>query len=167
MTEHNHTLDEDLGGQDPDADLVAYLDGELSPAQRRDIEVRLASDANYRAHVRELQESWDLLDVLPQAPENKSLTQTTVALATSENASLHRPGFRISGRQWRLLAAALLTGWVGFSLVYFPLKWRVNRQLRDLPVAQNIEIYRYADDIEFLQALHDQGMFHDEEADDY
>ncbi len=167
MNKSHKPLREDQEGRGPDGDLVAYLDGELSAPDRQQVELRLASDPGYRALLRELQESWDLLDVLPQATENKSLTQTTVALATSEAALQQRKRFPLKLQHLKLFVAAVLTGLVGFAIVYFPLKKRQDRRLRDLPVAQNIEVYRYAEDMKFLQALYDQGVFSHEEADDF
>ena len=166
MSKYDIPLEEDHDRRNPDVDLVAYLDGELAPGDRQQVEHRLASDPDYRARLRELQESWDLLDALPQAAENKSLTQSTVALATSE-AAVSQGRVFFQGRQLKRLLAAVLTGLLGFSVVYFPLKWRADRRLRDLPVAQNIDVYRYAEDLEFLQALHDQGIFSSEQPDDF
>ena len=41
--------------------------------------------------------------------------------------------------------------------------WR-NRALRDLPIAGNLELYRYAEDIEFLELLRSEGVFAEEES---
>ena len=44
--------------RDPIAEeLVAYLDGELSPDECRQVEERLASDADYREQLRELDQA--------------------------------------------------------------------------------------------------------------
>jgi hypothetical protein len=61
--------------------------------------------------------------------------------------------------------------WVGVSLAaliaatsgYFLLQWELNRPnrelVRDLPVIERIDQYRDADSAEFLQKLHEEGLF--------
>ncbi len=47
-------------------ELVAYLDGELAPEECRRVEDRLAADDDYRQQLRELDQAWEALNVLPQ-----------------------------------------------------------------------------------------------------
>ncbi len=150
-----------------DDDLVAYLDGELSSTDRQQVERRLANEPEFRIRLRELQSSWDLLDALPQSMEDSTFTQTTVAMATRDAAGKRASRWLPRRQQLVSIALAAITGLLGFAFVYFPMKQRQNRLLRDLPVAQNIEIYRYADDVEFLQSLYDQDVFRVEETDEY
>ncbi|MDY3553722.1 hypothetical protein R5W24_002835 [Gemmata sp. JC717] len=68
-------------GPPPDpfeADLVAYLDGELDPAAARRVEDRLAEDPAARARAAELKKSFDLLDYLPTAGPSPNFTTRTL-----------------------------------------------------------------------------------------
>ena len=46
-------------------ELVAYLDGELTADECRRVERRLASDADYRRRLTELEQAWSALEALP------------------------------------------------------------------------------------------------------
>jgi len=54
------------------ADLVAYLDGELAEPEARAVATRLAGDPEARREVEAFEQVWDLLDhlPLPKAPSD-------------------------------------------------------------------------------------------------
>ena len=98
--------------------LVAYLDGELSPEEAQQVERRLSQDEAFRQLLRSLQEAWDLLDELPQPTLDEGFTQTTVemvAVRMSEDvkAEQHqwrrRLGIRLAA-QAAAVASSLLLG---------------------------------------------------------
>jgi hypothetical protein len=62
--------------------------------------------------------------------------------------------------------AIVTTALIGFAIVDIPMRMSRHRNLRDLPIAQNLELYHYADDIEFLDLLQREGMFAEEESND-
>ena len=154
--------------EDFPADLVAYLDGELDAAQTRAVEERLSSDAAYRQQLRELQQAWDLLDQLPKADVDETFTQTTLAMvAVSASGEVEQAQVR-RGRTRRWLwwtgsvaaVAAFVAGYVAVSVVVS----RENRRLlRDLPVIERLDEYRYADSVEFLRQLEREGLFTEDE----
>ncbi len=149
--------------------LVAYLDGELDSAGVMEVEKRLAQDADYREQLQELQRSWDLLDDLPQPTADEQLTKTTVemvALQTADDVRQQEPQLR---RRLRLRQVAVVgTCLLGLMLSYFAVRtWldRPNRQfLEDLPVIERVDLYQYVDDMAFLEALAEEGLF-DEDVD--
>ncbi|HTI51335.1 MAG TPA: hypothetical protein VL475_10300, partial [Planctomycetaceae bacterium] len=61
-----------------EAELVAYLDGELDPAAARKVEKRLATDPTARARAAALKKTYDLLDYLPQPEPSATFTTRTL-----------------------------------------------------------------------------------------
>ena len=75
----DEVLPADEGPPDPfEAELVAYLDGELDDAAARKVEARLAKDPAARARAAELKKSFDLLDYLPRAEPSPTFTTRTL-----------------------------------------------------------------------------------------
>ena len=159
---------------DPDPvaneELVAYLDGELSAVERQEIEERLATDPDFRRQLGSLQQSWELLEVLPRATTDHQLTQTTIAMVAKDqqqDAGQRGPRAARSPRSFPSRGLSLaLAAMLGFVMMSVPMRaWR-NRTLRDLPIAGNLELYRYAEDIEFLELMYSEGVFAEEESND-
>jgi hypothetical protein len=74
-----HTNPDDDPTPDPfEADLVAYLDGELDPEAAREVEQRLANDSAVRARAAELKKSFELLDFLPRPEPSPNFTSRTL-----------------------------------------------------------------------------------------
>jgi len=150
------------------ADLVAYLDGELDAEQTRAVEERLSQDLDFRRQLRELQRTWDLLDHLPTANVDDSFTRTTLAMvAVSAADDAERVAARQGRRKrwfwWTGMGAAAAAFAAGYVAVW-ELVGRENRRLlRDLPVIQRLDQYRYADNIEFLRLLEREGLFTEDE----
>jgi len=152
-------------------ELVAYLDGELDAEASREVERRLSQDATYRQKLRQLEQSWDLLDRLPKADVGEVFTQSTVAMvavaAADDVDKMKAKGTRRKTAVWWLgsgsVAASFLAGYVLVSSVGD----RENKRLlRDLPVIERMDEYRYADSIEFLRMLDGEGLFEEEEIED-
>lgn len=153
-----------------DEELVSYLDGELDASGAARIERRLADDSTYRARLAQLQRAWDMLDTLQRSEAHDDFARSTVEMIAIRAADDAKTG------QMRAVRQRNLT-WVGVSLAvviamlsgYFLRQWRLdapNRELvRDLPVIERIDEYRDADNVEFLQQLHDEGLFAAEVAD--
>jgi hypothetical protein len=150
--------------------LVAYLDGELAADEVAVVEQRLAEDEDYREHLRQLQQSWDLLETLPRTSVDEGFTRSTVEMvALSVGQQVHQ---RLNKDSWDrrlrlgmtgLVAAVFAVG--GFGLVYERLT-RENRQLmRDLPVIDRVDLYREVNSIEFLEKLASEGLFDEEQTD--
>ena len=154
--------------EDFPADLVAYLDGELDADQARAVEDRLSRDAEYRRQLRELQQTWDLLDQLPTAEVDDRFTQTTlamVAVSAAEDVDQAQQRQVHTRRRWwwtRSLAAAVAFV-IGYAAVSLVVSRENRRLLRDLPVIQRLDEYRYADSVEFLRLLEREGIFAEDE----
>lgn len=154
--------------EDFPADLVAYLDGELDADQTRAVEDRLSRDAEYRRQLRELQQTWDLLDQLPTAEVDDRFTQTTLAMvAVSAAEDVDQAQQRqVSTRRrwwWTGSLAAAVAFVIGYAAVSMVVSRENRRLLRDLPVIQRLDEYRYADSVEFLRLLEREGIFAEDE----
>ncbi|WP_153557005.1 hypothetical protein [Roseimaritima sediminicola] len=144
----------DTAAVDPiDEQLVAYLDGELPPEQRGELEQRLVEDAQLRRRLQQLQRGWQLLDELPQASVSDGFAQTTLEMvaADMETTPATRRSRRLGG--WRLLAVALCTAaavLIGAVVVRGSRQVALRRQLADLPLAEHLDAYLVADDLPWL-----------------
>lgn len=79
MTDDLSPPDDDAPAADPfDAELVAYLDGELDPVEASGVEARLAADPHARARAAELKKSFDLLDFLPRPEPSATFASRTL-----------------------------------------------------------------------------------------
>jgi len=152
------------------ADLIAYLDGEVDAQTRQTIEQCLAQDPQLVQRMREHQQAWDLLDDLARREVSDKFTQTTlqmVAVAATKDVEEKAVDIGAS-RKWlhvvtgaSLIATSLAGFWVAASLLARP-----NRQLlQDLPVIENLEAFQQAENVDFLLALENEGIFVGEDND--
>ena len=150
---------------DPDQEtLTAYLDGELEADARAEVEKRLSDDEAFRLRMQRMEDAWALLDALPQTEADMSFTQTTVemvALAAKEEVdAIDRSSRQRRWIGWTASVIAVgLAAVVGFRLVDQFTSAENDQLVRDLPVIENVELYRHVDNIEFLRQLEAEGLF--------
>jgi anti-sigma factor RsiW len=148
---------------DERAELVAYLDGELTEQAAHVVESRLNQDPRVRAEVDALKQTWQLLDYLPRAEPSANFTTRTV-----ERLSALRPALPATAGQWRWwagavgwAAAVLLAGVAGYAAMmhWQPKAPKTDDMISDLRVIENLRAYEAADDIEFLMDLDHPDRF--------
>ncbi|QDT01345.1 anti-sigma factor [Adhaeretor mobilis] len=138
--------------------IVAYLDGELSPAENAQVEKRLAGDEQFRQQLQQLEQAWAALDELPQTTVGDQFSRTTMEMVVTaaEREVLEKTTAmpvvqrkrRISN--WLLFGSAALLGFVMFRLAWTS----PNRQLRaQLPVVLHVDSYSQFKDESFLKQL--------------
>jgi hypothetical protein len=142
----------------PGDELVAYLDGELSPEECRRIEDRLAADGDYRRQLHELDQAWEALDVLPKPAVNDNFARTTiemVSLAAQQDVSEQAANAAATRRRrlWGWAAAAVAAAAVGFVAVRSLTPDSNEKLLADLPVIQQFDVLCQIEDVEFLRRL--------------
>ncbi len=154
----------------PDAELVAYLDGELDSRAVAAIESRLADDAEYRQQLQQLQESWALLDLLETPAVSEDFTQTTLEMTVvaardaTQQMRIETPRRRI--KMWVLaLVGCVVSVVAGFVMFRLLSPDPDRRLLQDLPLIENVDYYTYGDDIAFIRLLLDRGVFPTEPSD--
>jgi len=146
------------------ADLIAYLHGEVDPRTAEQIERRLAEDPQLAQRLREHQQAWDFLDELPREEASDDFTQTTlrmVAVAAADDVRQHAVTAR-KRRTWLRAAAGaslIVAALVGFRLASQRLTRADRELLRDLPVIENLDALQQVEDVEFLRALENEGLF--------
>lgn len=157
--------------------LVAYLDGELPDAAARDVEQSLASDPKVRAEVEKLNRAWDLLDLLPRPTASGEFSSRTLAtlktahvptdLNTAEEPA---PTVLLNNQKASPSPTKQLLVWVTGLLLVAVLSFVVGRQSRqtttdplldDLPLIENLDLYREIGDAEFLRDFKRRGRFDD------
>jgi len=158
------------GPESLEEELVAYLDGELNVARRRDIERLLAEDPSIRQRLQSMEQAWETLDVLSASSVDESFTQSTVEMvamaAETDAQELAQNNVRRRSTAWmtRLsgIAAAVAIGFLGVRIFGDDPN---DQLLRDLPVIENVDHYRHVESIEFLRRLHAEAMFAQETSD--
>jgi anti-sigma factor RsiW len=151
-------------------ELVAFLDGELDSESQDQVEHRLRTDRAYRQKLKELQAAWDLLDELPRVEATESFTQTTVKMVAltgeAEALTVERQLLR---RRWgsvaTLAGAVLAALGLGYAVMLQRLDEPNQRLVQDLPVIENMDLYRIADSVDFLRSLDDASLFDEEQND--
>jgi hypothetical protein len=140
------------------AELVAYLDGELSGEAARQVEKRLATDEDYRHELGELDQAWSALDALPTATVDDKFARTTiemVALAAQKDVNQRTVVEKSDERRrmlWRTAAAvAIIAAGASAARLLFPSQNRV--LIADLPVVARIDELTQIGDVDFLRGL--------------
>lgn len=145
-------------------ELVAYLDGELSPDDEARVIRRLTEDPAFQQRLAQLQKAWDLLDVLQKAEPDADFTRSTVEMVAvqqeieAEHAQSAAQRRRIA---WWIAggASVALSAFAGFWVVQNKLNEPERQFLKDYPVIQRVDQYRNAESVEFLERLRKEGLF--------
>lgn len=153
--------------------LVAYLDGELTPEEAGEIDQALIDSPVARNEVEMLTRTWEMLELLPNQTASEEFTQTTMQTvrlseesAPAASISDYYPQIRMGLMALTWLVCVTLASWAGFMISN---EWTPNpteQLIDDLPVIQNYEIYRTlevedADKIDFLKGLERKGLLDD------
>lgn len=139
-------------------ELVAYLDGELPPDECRQVEERLASDADYRQQLRDLDQAWEALDSLPATGAGDDFARTTIEMVTlaaqqdqQERSVVATTASRNRRRLWAAVGGiAVLLSFAGARLLMPNSNARL---LADLPVIARMDFLAQIQDVDFLQRL--------------
>ena len=147
-----------------DEQLVAYLDGELDADASRDVEQQLASNVAVRERLHKLERAWDVLNELPESDVSPQFANTTLEMIaqTAEKEQRGKDSWLLAPRTRRLFTAGLVL-LIAFGLGFLLSANRgraANEQLvNELPILEELDAYRRADNIEFLRMLRDAELF--------
>lgn len=163
-----------MSSNQPNENLVAYLDGELPDDEVSAVEKSLVEDASVRRNVEQLTKTYDLLDLLPVscAPEGFA-EKTLTAIRTGEQQSdSERVEDRVpSGEQmnlrrraveWSVRAVAfcglMLAAVVGFNSSFRQNSEPIDELLTELPLIQRLDEYQEIGDVQFLKTLSESRL---------
>lgn len=153
--------------QEERANLVAYLDNQLSPAESQMIAAKVAQSVTARREIEALKRSWELLDLLskPEAsPEFATKTLTSISMeAQGANQTFDRVTDSI--KRW-LVAASVLVGlaaslFLGYLIVSTVLPDPNRRLIRDLDIAEHWQEYQLLPSVDCVDEL-DRQFFDSE-----
>ena len=146
------------------ADLVAYLDGELTGEVSRALEAKLSLNPQARAEADALRQTWQMLDYLPRPQPTASFTHRTMERLTPLQSGERRWRTRCLGLGWA--AALLLAGWSGYAgYNWFAPREPGDRELiHDLRLIENKRLYDRIEDLDFWRALDKPELFGDDPA---
>ncbi len=179
---------------DPNDDLVAYLDGELDGADARSMESKLAFDPKARAEADAFKKTYDLLDYLPKPEPSATFATRTLTqiypVATDESSTTKPPapssaGIPVTPSQsvplpgkpqrtaWTIVGWCLATllvmvlGYLGHLLARPHLEARsaTKQTSEQVRLLERLPMYLGVDDIVFLKSLDDPDLFGDNDGD--
>ncbi len=147
--------------------VVAYLDGELSAEDAREVEQRLSTDERFRETLQSYQQTWDMLEQLPRGAADCDFAESTVemvAVKAADELDAERDGWIWQLlRQWTVLGLSVLAACIGGFLVTNGIAALLYKRgvmietnaalIADLPVIENVARYELAQDIDFLRAF--------------
>lgn len=172
MSDSSKDTDQNVPAQDEDhslrEELVAYLDGELTPELRRSLEQRLASDPHIRTELRSLDQAWNVLDELPQTATDDRFTRSTIEMITvtaeqelKQSRSLPTHSWKNShvvsnvGRYWRVAVVCCGIFAATFFLASLGLLREERQFVTSLPIVANLDALGQVQSLAFLQELAD------------
>ena len=144
--------------------LVAYLDGEMSPAERRDFESRLESEPTLRRRLEQLRQAWDLLDELESCPPSKRFAETTLEMVAID-AEVHLKEERekqrrqLRRRRNRIGLGLFVALLAGFVFIWFLYPSPDALLIKNLPLIVKLDQYEAAESVAFLEALAQAKLF--------
>jgi anti-sigma factor RsiW len=151
------------------ADLVAYLDGELKGDAARRVESRIVREPAVREEAAALRRAWDMLDFLPlPEPTDQFLHRTveriaplTVQIGAAATTERRWPR-RLALAGWAAALVLALAGGFGLSRVGTPREPGEPELVRDLFVIENKRAYEPSEDLDFVRELDAPDLFGDD-----
>lgn len=145
-------------------ELTAYLDGELSGDELSAVEQRLQDDPSYLAQMQKLQQSWDLLDVLPPTQGYDGFVKTTMELAVRDSdRDFKKKSWLGKGLITKLAMFLVLPGAVfasGYAVTHQRITSPYRQLIRELPLIENHDRYsKMSFEIDFLTQLNEASLF--------
>ncbi|APW59692.1 anti-sigma factor family protein [Paludisphaera borealis] len=147
------------------ANLVAFIDGELTEVESRSLTTKLTHSATARREVELLKKTWDVLDSLPRPTVTEQFHERTLTYVRSlelRAESRYAPAKKW-GETFLKLAVCLLIAAAGVASGFAVTRqvWPVpeERVIRDLSLAEHLDEYLEVGSFEFLDELKNSAEF--------
>lgn len=156
------TIDEPL---DPlEEQIVAYLDGELTPEEQAIFEKFIENEPELKQRINEERKAWNALELLDSESSEQDIVGSTVDRLNSETqAELQLLQLKTRRRRSILIIASIcasivlcFVGYAFSSLVFPDIQ---TRRERDCHVVERLPALEAAGSFEYLNALDDAGLF--------
>jgi hypothetical protein len=139
-------------------EIVAYLDGELSPEESARVERQLASDDSYRRQLQGVERAWKALDELPMPVVDDQFSRSTMALAVqAATAEVQEKTVALPIQRRRSWLATGFTAAAAAALGFLVIRlaWQNPERmlLHDLAVIDNVDVYSQVDRVDYLRLL--------------
>lgn len=157
--------------------LVAYLDGEVSEQEAIQVEQALSRDEAIREHADSLEQTWQLLDRLPNARASEEFTNKTLStiktiqLEAQSKEDQRQSGFSLSKKTREQVRKVGVTGgWMiglacsmffGYMLANQWIPEESEPLLSELSFIENLDTYSEVQSLEFLEELQNAGTFNE------
>jgi anti-sigma factor RsiW len=149
------------------ANLVAYLDGELTERDEQVLATKLSQSVSGRREMEALQKTWEMLDLLPRPPAPQDFTGRTLSeiqkldmkgarFATAASSAAKRTAVVIASA-----AALLMSLGIGYAAARWLWTDPTARLAKELPLAEHLDEYRAAGSFEFLELLDQSPAFNE------
>lgn len=147
------------------ANLVAFIDGELTEAESRSLTTKLTHSATARREVELLKKTWDVLDALPRPPVSEQFHERTLTYVRS--LEQRKEGRFDSARKWGSISLKV-AACVGIAAVGAVSGFEVTRRawpapeeriIRDFSLAEHLDEYLEVGSFDFLDELKNSAEF--------
>ncbi len=147
------------------ANLVAFIDGELTEAESRALTTKLTHSATARREVELLKKTWEVLDNLPRPRVTDQFHERTLSYVRS--IEIHkvrrfeplRKGSSTAIKFAACLLTAVASSAVGYAVVRQAWPNPDERVVRDLSLAEHLDEYLEIGRFEFLDHLKNSTEF--------
>jgi anti-sigma factor RsiW len=147
------------------ANLVAFIDGELTEAESRSLTTKLTHSATARREVELLQKTWDALDSLPRPAVSEQFHERTLTYVRSLEVRAqgrYAPLIKWGATVFKAAVCVLIAGAgaaSGFAVARHAWPSAEDRIIRDLSLAEHLDEYLEIGGFEFLDELKNSAEF--------
>ena len=141
-----------------DEQLSAYLDGELSEAEKHKLEEQIHNDPAIKHRFESLQKNWSLLDQLSTKEVNPDFAASTVEMVAIRSSGIpevdcNKFSWKACPRWLLISGAAVIAVAIGYFTTIALIDDRNEVLLEHLVLLENLPEYQLVDDVTFVEQI--------------